>query len=88
MLINLNDSCALLNSVKSKKKLGFGLDKNGVIIPVNKGANYNYNLGMDDNFKFKSIKELVRIILAETFELDYKRDEYTFQFYHRRTEIY
>jgi hypothetical protein len=73
-------SCALLNSVKAKKKLGFGLDKNGVIVPVNEGAFYNYNLGMDDNFKFKVNQRTGQDYLAETFELDFKRDEYIFNF--------
>ncbi len=73
-------SCALLNSFNAKKKLGFGLDKNGVIIPVNEGAYYNYNLGMDDHLKFKVNQRTGQDYLAETFELDYKRDEYIFNF--------
>lgn len=73
-------SCALLNSVKAEKKLGFGLDKNGKIIPVNEGAYYNYNLGMDDNLKFKVNQRTGQDYLAETFELEYQRDEYTFNF--------
>jgi len=73
-------SCALLNSVKAEKKLGFGLDKNGKIIPVNEGAYYNYNLGMDDNLKLKVNQRTGQDYLAETFELEYQRDEYTFNF--------
>ena len=73
-------SCALLNYVKAEKKLGFGLDKNGKIVPVNEGAYYNYNLGMDDHFKFKVNQRTGQDYLAETFELDYNRDEYTFNF--------
>ena len=73
-------SSALLNSVNAKKKLGFGLDKNGIIIPVNKGADYNYNLGMDDHFKFKVNQRTRQDYQAETFELEYKRDEYIFNF--------
>lgn len=73
-------SCSLLNSVKAKTKLGFGLDKNGIIIPVNESAYYNYNLGMDDNLKFKVNQRTGQDYLAETFELDYKRDEYVFNF--------
>ena len=46
-------SCAMLNSVHAKTKLGFGLNNDGKIIPMNKGAHYNFNLGMDDNLKFK-----------------------------------
>ncbi len=73
-------SCALLNSVNAKNKLGFGLNDDGKIIPVNKGAYYNYNLGMDDYFKFKVNKRTGQDYLAETFELDYKNDEYIFNF--------
>lgn len=73
-------SCALLNSVKAEKKLGFGLDKNGKIIPVNEAAYYNYNLGMDDHLKFKVNQRTGQDYLAETFELSYDGDEYTFNF--------
>lgn len=73
-------SCALLNSINSKNKLGFGLNKDGKIIPVNEGANYNYLLGMDDHLKFKVNQRTGQDYLAETFELEYKRDEYVFNF--------
>ncbi|MEJ5262068.1 MAG: glycosyltransferase family 9 protein [Ignavibacterium sp.] len=73
-------SCALLNSINSKNKLGFGLNKDGKIIPLNEGANYNYLLGMDDHLKFKVNQRTGQDYLAETFELEYKRDEYVFNF--------
>ena len=73
-------SCALLNSVFAVNKLGFGLNADGVVIPVNKGAYYNYLLGMDDNLKFKLNKRTGQDYLAETFELDYKNEEYIFEF--------
>jgi len=71
-------SCALLNSVNAKHKLGFGLNKDGKIVPVNEGAYYNYNLGMDDHLKFKVNQRKGQDYLAETFEVDYKQDEYVF----------
>ena len=73
-------SCALLNSVDEKHKLGFGLSEGGKIIPVNEGAYYNYKLGMDDHFKFRVNQRTGQDYLAETFELDYKRDDYVFNF--------
>ena len=73
-------SCALLNSVNAKRKLGFGLNKNSKIIPMNEGAHYNYNLGMDDHLKFKINRRTGQDYLAETFELDYQRDDYIFHF--------
>ncbi|AFH49235.1 Hypothetical protein IALB_1527 [Ignavibacterium album JCM 16511] len=71
-------SCALLNSLNAKNKLGFGLNKDGKIIPVNEAAHYNYLLGMDDHLKFKVNQRTGQDYLAETFELDYQRDEYVF----------
>jgi heptosyltransferase-2 len=69
-------SCSLLNTLDGKNKLGFGLNENGKIIPVNEGAYYNYNLGMDNHLKFKVNKRNGQDYLAETFELEFKRDEY------------
>lgn len=71
-------SCALLNLVEAKHKLGFGLNADGKIYPINEGAYYNYNLGMDDNLKFKINKRTGQDYLAETLELDYPNDEYVF----------
>lgn len=75
-------SCSILESTKGVKKLGFGLNSDGKIIPINEGANYNYALGMDDHLKFKVNKRTGQDYLAETFELSefFKRDEYTFNF--------
>ena len=73
-------ACALTNSLSAKNKLGFGLNENGKIIPLNEGAFYNYNLGMDDRLKFKVNQRTGQDYLAETFELEYKRNEYIFNF--------
>lgn len=73
-------SCALLMKLNAKEKLGFGLSENLKIIPLNKGAFYNYQLGMDDNLKFKINQRTGQDYLAETFNLDYRFDDYTFRF--------
>ncbi|MBS4035711.1 MAG: glycosyltransferase family 9 protein [Ignavibacterium sp.] len=73
-------SGALLNAVNAKEKLGFGINKNGKIIPVNEGAYYNYQLGMDDNLKFKVNQRTGQDYLAETFELEYEKHDYVFNF--------
>jgi len=73
-------SGALAMQLNAELKLGFGINSNGQIIPLNKGAEYNYNLGMDDNLKFKLNQRTGEDYLAETFELVYKRDDYVFQF--------
>ncbi len=73
-------SGALLMSVNADEKLGFGLNDNGKIIPVNVEAEYNYLLGMDDYLKFKVNQRTGQDYLAETFKLDYQHDEYVFNF--------
>ena len=73
-------SSALLNQINAASKLGFGLDTDGKIIPLNKGAEYNFMLGMDDHLKFKVNQRLGQDYLAETFEIDYKRNNYVFEF--------
>lgn len=72
-------SGSLALSVKAKNHLGFGINGNGKIIPLNKGAEYNYMLGMDDHLKFRVNQRTGQDYLAETFELDYRRDEYVFE---------
>jgi ADP-heptose:LPS heptosyltransferase len=71
-------SGALANLLKADKKLGFGINEDAKIIPLNEGAEYNYQLGMDDHLKFKVNTKTGQEYLAETFELDYQRDDYVF----------
>lgn len=73
-------SGALTMQVNAKERLGFGINENGKIIPLNDGADYNYRLGMDDNLKFKTNQRTGQDYLAETFNLEYKRDDYVFNF--------
>ena len=73
-------SGALAMSVKAGYKLGFGVNGDGKIYPFNKGAEYNYLLGMDDNLKFKVNTRTGQDYLSETFENNYANDEYVFKF--------
>jgi ADP-heptose:LPS heptosyltransferase len=69
-------SCALTMSLTAKRKLGYGLNENGVIIPLNKEAEYNYRLGLDDHLKFRVNQKSNSQLLTEAMGLKYKRDEY------------
>lgn len=73
-------SCALLNIVNAPHKRGFGLNEDGKIIPVNEGSSYNYELGMNNHLKFKINKRTGQEYLAETFEVEYSRNDYVFNF--------
>jgi heptosyltransferase-2 len=79
VVMNIDKSvpaCAFTMSLNAKKKLGYGLNKNGVIIPLNKEAEYNYRLGLDDNLKFRVNQKPNSQLLTEAMGLKYKRDEY------------
>lgn len=83
IVINLDktqDTAALTNSLISEKKLGFGMKDNGVVVPLNDGAVYNYRLGIDDKLKFSENKRTTVDILRETCDLDRTLDPYVFRF--------
>jgi heptosyltransferase-2 len=69
-------SGAFTMSLKSTAKLGFGINENGVIIPLNSEAEENYRLGLNDHLKFKVNRKSVSQILCETMGLVYQRDPY------------
>ncbi|HAP36819.1 MAG TPA: heptosyltransferase [Bacteroidetes bacterium] len=72
-------SCAFGNSLNAKEKIGFGLNKNGKIIPLNKEAEYSFILGLDDELKFRKNEKYGTQILQESMKLKYQRDEYVFE---------
>jgi heptosyltransferase-2 len=69
------NSCAFIQGLGAEEKLGFGLNENGAVIPLNPGAGYNYLMGIDDTLKFKKNTRTGLDILAETWELEYQKDE-------------
>ncbi len=72
-------AAAFMNLVNAEIKRGFGLNENGAIVPLNAGAEYGFRLGVDDHFKFRVNKRTGNDILAEAWEIDYRRDEYVLQ---------
>jgi heptosyltransferase-2 len=72
-------AAAFMNLVNAETKRGFALNENGAIVPLNAGAEYSFRLGVDDYFKFRVNKRTGNDILAEAWELDYRRDEYVLQ---------
>ena len=69
-------SGALTGLVSATEKLGFGINRNGVIIPLNREAEENYLMGLDDEWKFRRNTKTVPQILCEQFRLAYRRDPY------------
>ena len=67
---------ALAEMVVAKEKFGFGLTQGGVIRPMTDHAQYQYDLGLDDEMKFKINKMPETEQIAKTLDLPYSRDEY------------
>ncbi len=67
---------AFLKTLRTRKTLGYGTNPNGVIVPLNKEAEYNYRLGLDDDLKFRRNQKSSSQLLAEALGLKYQRDEY------------
>lgn len=75
---SLSTSVATL--VKCPHKFGFGMNSLGSLIPFNTEAEDAYQLGIDDDLKFKQNTMTYQEIVAKTAEIEYKRDPYVFQF--------
>lgn len=73
-------SCAAAMSVTADRRLGFGMNRLGQVVPLNEGAAYNYRLGLDDRLKFRENTKTRQEYVADTFEVEYRRDEYVFAF--------
>jgi heptosyltransferase-2 len=70
------NACAFMMAVNAKKKAGYGLDARGTIVPLNKEAEYNYRLGLNDHLKFHVNRKPNTRLLTEAMGLEYRRDEY------------
>jgi len=67
---------AFMSELKAERKLGFGINENGAIVPLNAAAGYLYRLGLDDELKFRLNQKSGPQMLAEAFEVPYQRDPY------------
>jgi ADP-heptose:LPS heptosyltransferase len=79
VLMNIDKSKragAFAMQIDAKKKFGYGINADGIIIPLNKEAEYNYRLGLDDHLKFHGNQKSVSQLLTEAMGLKYRRDEY------------
>ncbi len=67
---------SLAMTIKAKSKAGFGLDRNGVIIPLNEAASYQYDVGLDDDLKFFRNQKPETQQTTESLGMTWQRDPY------------
>ncbi len=70
---------ALAQQIKAGRKLGFGLDEAGAIIPLNPEAQYQYDVGLNDDLKFFINQKTETQQITETMGLEWKRDPYVLE---------
>jgi len=70
---------ALAEMVQAKEKYGFGLTKEGAIRPLNKGALYQYQVGLDDQLKFFDNQKPETEQITNSMELEWVRDSYVLE---------
>jgi ADP-heptose:LPS heptosyltransferase len=79
VVINLDKSLhagAFVKTLNARRKLGYGINGNGVIVPLNAEAHHHYRLGLDDHEKFRVNKASSSQLLTESVGLKFRRDEY------------
>ncbi|MCX7805878.1 MAG: lipopolysaccharide heptosyltransferase family protein [Planctomycetota bacterium] len=69
-------ACALAMRVEAAERRGFGLDRNGAVVPLNSEAAALYRIGLDDAFKFRTNRKSGAQLICEAFGLKYEGDEY------------
>lgn len=67
---------ALASKVRAQEKKGFGLGEKGNIYPLNKGSEYAFSLGLDDDLKFFQNRKTYPELIFEMADLPYQKDEY------------
>ena len=70
------EACAFVRMLDCGEVRGFTLSRRGQIIPANPEAEYNFRMGLDDHLKFRLNTRTGQDILAESWKLDYRLDEY------------
>ncbi|MBN2566173.1 MAG: glycosyltransferase family 9 protein [Candidatus Eisenbacteria bacterium] len=69
-------AAALQTAVRAERKLGFGMSSEGAVVPLNAGAEYDYELGLSNEMKFNENGLSYPEIFCRTAELDYEGEAY------------
>lgn len=67
---------AIAEIIQAKDKRGFGLNPDGVIVPLNPEAAYQYDVGLNDELKFFINQKAETQQITETMGLPWERDPY------------
>lgn len=69
-------ACALTSALNASEKRGFTLSAAGAVEPLNKGARYDYELGLSNEMKFHENTMTYPAIFCRTAGLEYQGEAY------------
>jgi ADP-heptose:LPS heptosyltransferase len=62
---------ALAMKIQAGRKVGFGMDRSGKVVPLNKESEYTFELGINDNLKFRINAKTYPELVFECASLPY-----------------
>lgn len=71
---------SLMAAARAPIKRGFGISPLGAIVPLSEHAQYQYDVGLDDQLKFYDNDKPETQQLTESMELTWQRDPYVLEF--------
>ncbi len=71
-----HQAASLAMRVPAARRLGYGIDPGGAIVPLSPEAAEHYAVGLDDHLKFVVNRKTEQQLLTEALDLPYARDEY------------
>ena len=69
-------AAAFADSMKARRRLGFGLSEHGTVRPLNEGAAYDHALGLSNEMKFHENELTCPEIVCRIAEVPYDREPY------------
>ena len=69
-------ACGVGTWVNGERKLGFGLSEYGTPYPLNAGSEYAFQLGLDDELKFRRNTRTYQDVIFECCEMTFRGEDY------------
>jgi len=66
---------ALAMKIPAERKVGFGMNRTGSVIPLNQESDYTYRLGIDDNLKFRINTKTYPELIFECAAIPYTKPQ-------------
>jgi heptosyltransferase-2 len=67
---------SLAERIPADRKIGYGITSYGTLRPLSTSTEYSFQLGLDDDLKFKKNEKTYPELLFDIFELPYQKEEY------------